>query len=67
MSRRPCTFRQSDLTRALKAARAAGVKVRIEIEPGGKLIVVSMDESEGNSVRVDDEVERWLGKHANQS
>jgi nitrate reductase NapAB chaperone NapD len=41
MSRRPCTFRQSDVTRALKAAKAAGVEVdRIEIDHDGKLIVV---------------------------
>jgi hypothetical protein len=41
MSRRPCTFRQSDLTRAIKAARAAGVEIeRVEIERDGRMIVV---------------------------
>jgi hypothetical protein len=35
-------FRQSDVTRLLRAAKAAGVKIRIEIEPG-KLIAVPMD------------------------
>jgi hypothetical protein len=41
MSRRPSTFRQSDLTRALKAARKAGVEVeRVEIGQDGKMVVV---------------------------
>jgi hypothetical protein len=38
MSRGPQTFRQADLTRALKAARAAGVKVRIRIAKDGMVI-----------------------------
>ena len=36
MANRPAPFRQVELTRALKAAKAADVSVRIEIE-GGKL------------------------------
>jgi hypothetical protein len=46
---RPCTFKQGDLTRALKAAQAAGVQVKIEIERDGKMIVTTI----GNSVTVD--------------
>jgi hypothetical protein len=42
MSRGPLTFRQTDLTRAVKAVRAAGVEVmRIEIDRAGKIIVVA--------------------------
>jgi hypothetical protein len=41
MSRRPGLFRQSDLVRALRAARAAGVEVdRVEIDRDGKLVIV---------------------------
>jgi hypothetical protein len=40
-------FRQSDVTRLLRAAKAAGVKVRVEIEPG-KLIAVPVDDDSGN-------------------
>lgn len=42
MTRRPCTFRQLDVTRALKATKAAGIDVqRIEIDKDGKIIVVA--------------------------
>jgi coenzyme F420-reducing hydrogenase beta subunit len=41
MGRGPVTFRQQDVTRALRARRAAGVEVeRIEIEKG-KIIVIT--------------------------
>ena len=42
MARRPCTFRQGDVTRALRAAKAAGLDVhRVEIDRAGKIIVVT--------------------------
>lgn len=38
---RRSAFRQSDLTKALKAAKAAGSEVaRIEIAPDGRMVVV---------------------------
>jgi hypothetical protein len=38
--RRPLTFRQNDLTRAIKAAKAAGEQVsKVEIDKDGKIIV----------------------------
>jgi hypothetical protein len=42
MSRAPSTFRQRDLTAAVKAILAAGCQVaRAEIEPGtGKIVVI---------------------------
>jgi hypothetical protein len=42
MNRGACIFRQRDVTRAVKAARAAGVEIaRIEIHSDGKIIVVA--------------------------
>jgi hypothetical protein len=41
MSRAPSTFRQSDVTRALRAVAAAGVGIaRIEIDKSGKIIII---------------------------
>jgi hypothetical protein len=40
MSRGPSTFRQQDLTRALKATVGAGLSIaRIEIDRSGKIVV----------------------------
>jgi len=42
MSRAPSTFRQQDVTRALRAAVAAGIEVqRYEIGKDGKIVVVT--------------------------
>ena len=39
--RRPCVFRQRDVTRAVKAVAAAGVTVaKVEVDKDGKIVVV---------------------------
>jgi hypothetical protein len=44
MSRAPSTFRQSDVTRAIKAVVAAGVHIaRIEVDGTGKIAIVTTD------------------------
>jgi hypothetical protein len=41
---RPCTFKQHDVTRALRAADAAGRKVhRVEIDRDGKIVLVMVE------------------------
>jgi hypothetical protein len=50
MARGPCTFRQGDVTRALKATVAAGIEVeRIEIDKDGKIVVVVAAKPESES------------------
>jgi hypothetical protein len=42
VARGPLTFRQRDLVRALKGARAAGIEVvRVEIDKAGKIVLVT--------------------------
>jgi hypothetical protein len=42
MSRVPSTFRQADVTKAVKAVVAAGVDIaRIEIDKAGKIVIVA--------------------------
>ncbi len=58
MSRGPQTFRQSDLTRAIKGAQAAGIAVaRITIAKDGKIEIDtgSAPEAETNSTPGEDQ------------
>jgi hypothetical protein len=42
MSRAPAIFRQSDITRAIRGALAAGVEnVRVEIAKDGQLVIIA--------------------------
>jgi hypothetical protein len=42
VARAPSTFRQQDVTRAVKAVTAAGVNIaRVEIDKSGKIVIVT--------------------------
>jgi tRNA(Arg) A34 adenosine deaminase TadA len=46
----PARFRQADLTRALKAAKAAGIDVgQVVLEPSGKIVIMPAGRTEGES------------------
>jgi hypothetical protein len=56
MTRAPSTFRQSDITRAIRAARKAGVEnVRVEIAKDGRIVIVT-----GGAQPVQDDLDREL-------
>jgi len=62
MGRGPCSFRQTDVTRAIKAVIAAGVEVaRVEIEPDGRISVVSK-----GIARQDDQEQSAEGEEVNE-
>jgi len=43
MARAPSTFRQGDVTRAVKAVVAAGVDIaRVEIDKAGKITIITL-------------------------
>ena len=57
MARAPSTFRQQDVTRAVKAVTAAGVHIaRIEIDKTGKIVIITVDGADrlGESTEVNE-------------
>ena len=60
MSRAPSTFRQQDITRALRAVAAAGVDIaRVEIDKAGKIIIVTAAAVTGSKDDLDLELKQW--------
>jgi hypothetical protein len=65
MSRRPCVFRQRDVTKAIKAVAAAGVAVvKVEMHKDGKIVVVAAGPSETQRRELGDPLDEWMAKHA---
>jgi hypothetical protein len=55
MTRRPCTFRQTDVKRAVKAVRAAGVEVaRVQVGKDGTIVVVPVKAREDGNGEASD-------------
>jgi hypothetical protein len=62
MSRRPSAFRQSDLTKAVKAVVAAGLEVAgVEVDKAGKIVVIAGKFAE--AIQTND-LDAWMAKHA---
>jgi hypothetical protein len=50
MTRAPSTFRQQDVTRAIRAVVAAGVGIaRVEIDKAGKITIITADAADGRN------------------
>jgi hypothetical protein len=66
MARGACTFRQRDLTRAVKGLKAAGFDVRrVEIEERKIVLVTSKPETPDTPVdELDRELAEWEEDHA---
>jgi hypothetical protein len=59
MARAPSKFRQRDATRALRAAKAAGIEVgRFEISADGRIIIIPAGDTA--LAATDDELDREL-------
>jgi len=52
VSRAPLLFKESDVVRAVKAVRKAGLDIaRVEIDSSGKIVVIAKTENNGNTDR----------------
>jgi hypothetical protein len=62
MPRRVATFRQSDLKRALRGAKSAGIDIeRVEIDPlNGKIVIIAKGATAGSKTALD----TWLATNA---
>jgi hypothetical protein len=63
MARAPSTFRQQDVTRAVKAVAAAGVHIaRVEIDKTGKIVIIPGDSQTDDADGKD--LDNWIAKRA---
>ena len=65
MTRRPSTFRQQDVTRAVKAVIATGVGIaRVEIDKTGKIIIITGETTDQPGRSSDNDLDNWIAKRA---
>ena len=61
MTRRPSTFRQTDVARAVKATQAAGLAIgRVEVAPDGTIRIIIAD---GIDLAPASPFDQWKKKH----
>lgn len=64
MARAPSTFRQQDVTRAVKAVTAAGVDIaRVEIARDGRIVIVTAEAQSAVQDNLDRELEEFNARH----
>ena len=65
MARAPSTFRQLDVTRAIRAAKTAGVEIqRIEIARDGRIVIITPAEAEH---QISTPLDQWMANHARET
>ena len=68
MARAPSTFRQQDVTRAIRAAIAAGVDIaRIEVAKDGRIVIVTGGADPAVQDDLDRELEQFRARHGTGS
>ncbi len=61
MARERVSFKQTDVSRAMKGVAAAGAKVsRVEIEPDGKITVVTTEADDSASTAEASPLDTWM-------
>ena len=64
MARAPSTFRQADVTKAVKAVRSAGVDiVRVELTKDGRIVIVTREVQPRGQDDLDRELEEFCARH----
>ena len=67
MASAPSTFRQRDVTRAVKAVTKAGVNIRrVEIDRAGKIAFITGSETSPQD-ETSNSLDQWLANHAHQA
>jgi hypothetical protein len=67
MSRKPSVFRQRDVSRAIRAVRAAGAEIaRVEVAADGKISIV-VGAAEAPSSAPESPLDDWMAAHARKS
>jgi len=61
----PLKFRQTEVTRAVKAMRKAGVDVaRVDIMPDGRISIVPADTAGEGAETAESELDQWRARRA---
>jgi hypothetical protein len=64
MSRAPTRFKQNDVLRVLRAARAAGLDVAsVEVDAAGRIVVTTTN-SDGAEQKHGTELDKWMARRA---
>jgi hypothetical protein len=65
MARAASSFRQVDVTKALRAVVAAGLPVaRVEIDPSGKILIMT---GGGDRIEPANALDKWIADNAHQA